>query len=69
MESSIDQVLSAAMKLDESSRAQIVQKLLDSLDESGLEEEWADLAEKRLEEIKSGKTTTISWDQLKANIS
>ena len=54
--------------LDVKIRASLIQKLIDSLDDSQLESEWLDLAEKRLEELQQGNAQSVTWDSIKQNI-
>lgn len=63
-----DQLLQSAMNLDEHSRAELAQKLLDSLDQMELETAWLDLAETRLSELESGKTKPIGWNDIKQRV-
>jgi len=63
-----DKLLQFAMKLNERSRAELAQKLLDSLDQMELETAWLDLAETRLSELESGKTKPIGWSDIKQRV-
>ena len=58
-------ILSSALKLSPSERADLVQQLLDSLDQLDMEREWNDLAEKRLSELESGKVKSVSWESIR----
>jgi len=66
-------VLDAALKLPKRSRARLVEKLLDSLDElEGIDEdalrEGAKIAERRLRDLRTGKTKAIPGDQVHREI-
>lgn len=63
-----DKLLQFAMNLNEQSRAELAQKLLDSLDQMELETAWLDLAETRLSELESGKTKPIGWSEIKQRV-
>lgn len=63
-----DQLLQSAMNLNAQSRADLAQKLLDSLDQMELETAWLDLAETRLSELESGKTKPIGWSDIKQRV-
>ena len=63
-----DQLLQFAMNLNEQSRAELAQKLLDSLDQMELETAWLDLAETRFSELERGKTKPISWNDIKQRV-
>lgn len=68
MRSRVESILEEALMLDVKIRASLIQKLIDSLDDSQLESEWLDLAEKRLEELQQGNAQGITWDSIKQNI-
>jgi len=63
-----DKLLQFAMNLDEHSRAELAQKLLDSLDQMELETAWLDLAETRLSELECGKTKSVGWNDIKQRV-
>ncbi|MCB9204053.1 MAG: addiction module protein [Flavobacteriales bacterium] len=63
-----DKLLQFAMNLNEQSRAELAQKLLDSLDQMELETAWLDLAETRLSELESGKAKPIGWNDIKQRV-
>ena len=65
---SADQLLQSAMNLNERSRAELAQKLLDSLDQMELESAWLDLAETRLSELESGKEKPLGWSDIKQRV-
>ena len=62
-------ILGIALKLSPSDRADLAQRLLDSLDELEMETEWFDLAEKRLAEIENGEVETLSWATIRNAVS
>ncbi len=58
MESKLDEVISAALDLNIEERAQVVAKLLLSLDEpseSEVERQWIEEAQRRLSEFREGR--------------
>lgn len=64
-------ILNKAMNLSASSRALIAHDLLDSLespDDHNSLEDWMLLAEKRIEELESGKVKGVSWDAIRENV-
>ena len=57
----------SALKLDENHRAELAKKLIDSLDEridDDIEQAWIDEIKRRKAEIKSGKVTPISGQEV-----
>jgi putative addiction module component (TIGR02574 family) len=65
MSSNLDQLTADAMKLPLRERVQLAQRLVSNLDdevESGVEELWFAEAERRLEEIRSGKVEGVDAD-------
>jgi putative addiction module component (TIGR02574 family) len=63
------QVLDAALKLSESERAQVVQRLLHSLGpdaESVVDQAWAVELDRRLTEFQQGAAHAVPWSELKA---
>ena len=66
MSSNLDQLTADAMKLPLRDRMQLVQRLVSTLDdevESGAEELWFAEAERRLEELRTGKVEGIDADE------
>jgi putative addiction module component (TIGR02574 family) len=67
----VDQITREALQLPEKSRAEIVQQLLRSFEDKpdeGIEEAWATEAEKRFQELKSGKVQTSTAEQMISNV-
>lgn len=63
----LEQVAEEALKLNLEERAELAQRLLISLDEapaSEIEKLWADEAERRLEEFRSGKVQGIPAEEV-----
>jgi len=62
----IDEIIERVDSLPLDMRIELVEKLIHNLqlDELNVEQEWLALAEKRLEEVKSGKVDTISMDSV-----
>jgi len=67
---SVKELLAEAISLPVEERAVLVDTLLRSLNpaEEGLDREWIAEAERRLEEIRSGKVATIPADDVFAEI-
>ena len=66
MSSNLDQLTADAMKLPLRDRVQLARRLLSTLDdevESGVEELWFAEADRRLEELRSGKVEGIDADE------
>ena len=67
----IKEILKSAKRLTNKEKAMLAHCLISSLDstqEEDVEEAWVKLAEKRFEELKSGKIDGVSWNQLKNEI-
>jgi putative addiction module component (TIGR02574 family) len=68
---SVDDITREALQLPEKSRAEIVHQLLRSFEgepDAGVEETWAAEAEKRFQELKSGKTQSAPIEQMFSNV-
>jgi len=66
MSSNLDRLTEDAMKLPLRDRVQLAQRLVSTLDdqvETGSEELWSAEAERRLEELHSGKVNGIDSDE------
>jgi putative addiction module component (TIGR02574 family) len=66
MNSNLDQITSDAMKLPLRERVKLAQRLVSTLDdeiEIGIEAMWFAEAERRLEELRSGKVQDINSDE------
>ena len=71
MSSKIKQVLENIKDMSLQERAVLAHCLISSLDQTqddGVDEAWADLAEKRFAQIESGAVKPISWQQIKSEI-
>ncbi len=69
----VDHVLAAALQLPATERAAVVAELLDSLDDlgpadEGVEQAWAEEAQRRLAEIDAGTVTPIPWAEARRRI-
>ena len=67
----IEQLESEALKLPASSRADLVEKLVGSLhkaEDADHRREWAEEAQRRLEDVRMGHVETISGEQVFAEI-
>ena len=69
-----EEVLKDALVLDESDRAALAERLLDSLDldgggpEAEIERAWTKESVRRLEELRSGRVTAVSADEVHAEL-
>lgn len=64
-------ILGRALVLPEEQRAELVLRLLESLEgepEEGAEEAWADVVADRIEELRDGRVQTISADEAMARV-
>jgi putative addiction module component (TIGR02574 family) len=69
----VDHILAAALQLPATERAAVVAELLDSLDDrgpadEGVEQAWAEEAQRRLAEIDAGTVTPIPWAEARRRI-
>ena len=67
----INQVIESASRLSPNERALVAHCLIYSLEtkqDIGVDQAWAELAEKRYEELTSGKVQSVSWDDIKKEI-
>ena len=68
---SIKQVIEISKHLNPKERALVAHCLISSLEtrqDEGVDQAWADLAEKRYEELISGKVEPISWEDIKKDV-
>tara|TARA_R110002049_G_scaffold69711_1_gene180517 strand:+ start:837 stop:1055 length:219 start_codon:yes stop_codon:yes gene_type:complete len=68
---SIKQVLESTKHLNSSERAMLARCLISSLDtiqDEGVDEAWAKLAEQRFNQLESGEVNGVSWGDLKKGI-
>lgn len=71
--SNVDHVLAAALRLSATERAAVAAELLDSLDDlgpadEGVEQAWAEEAQRRLAEVDAGAVTPIPWAEARRRI-
>lgn len=67
----ISQVLENAKQLNVNERALVAHCLISSLEirqDEGVEQAWAELAEKRYQELVSGKVESVSWSDIKKEV-
>lgn len=67
----IDQITTEAMQLSVSSRAELAEKLVESLDfpaDGELQRAWAAEAIQRRDEVRSGRVQTIPGEQVLAEV-
>jgi putative addiction module component (TIGR02574 family) len=68
---SIKQVIDKTKKLSLNERALVAHCLISSLEtkqDEGVDQAWAELAEKRYEELVSGKVEPVSWENIKKDV-
>jgi len=71
MATKLKQVIENMKKLSADERALVAHCLISSLEthqEEGVEEAWADLAEKRYAELVSGDVEPVSWEEVKKEV-
>ncbi len=71
MAAKINQVIEDIKKLSADEKALIAHCLISSLEtrqDENVEEAWAELAEKRFEELSSGSVKPVSWEEIKTKI-
>ncbi len=71
MASKIKQVIEDIKNLSSDEKALIAHCLISSLEtlqEDGVEDAWADLAERRYAELVSGEVEPVSWEDVKKEI-
>lgn len=71
MSTKIKQVIEEIKKLSSDERALVAHCLISSLEttqEEGVEEAWADLAERRYAELISGDVEPVSWEEVKKEV-
>jgi putative addiction module component (TIGR02574 family) len=67
----ITQVLEDAKQLNVNERALVAHCLISSLEtkqDEGVEQAWAELAERRFQELVSGKVEAVSWGDIKKEV-
>ena len=72
MNDKAERLLAEALTLPASERAGLALAIFDSLegteDPAGAEEAWKNEIARRVEEIRSGKTHTVPWEQVKGEL-
>jgi putative addiction module component (TIGR02574 family) len=67
-----ERILEAAMKLSDGERAELAAILADSIGDGHSEEEieaaWIAEAKRRLEDIRSGKSKTVPWEEVRGKL-
>ena len=61
----------AALKLDDSERADLISMLLDTLEretESGVDAAWRKETNRRIQEIEAGSVSPLTWKDAKAEL-
>lgn len=63
-----DELLKQALRLPDKKRAELAASLIDSLDttvDEGAEAAWQEEIARRLQDVETGKVTTIPWDEVR----
>ena len=72
MAAELNRVIHDALELSDRERATLVGLLIESLEaaepDADVEAAWAVEAERRWQEIESGKVKTIPWEEVRANL-
>ena len=71
MSTRADTILGTALSLPPDERAWLAEELIASLDEgqdAEIQAAWAAEIEKRIAEVESGETETVSWEEASARI-
>ena len=71
MTAQANRLLKEALKLSEQERAELAAKLIESLDPEAEEEfrdNWQPEIERRLKNLKEGKTRTVPWEEARRRI-
>ena len=72
MAAELNRVIHDALELSDSERATLVGLLIESLEgrepDADVEAAWAAEAERRWQEIESGKVKTIPWEEVRTNL-
>ena len=71
MSRSVRELYEAASELPPTERAELAGLLLESLDEqavAGHEEAWAHEIARRMADYRSGRVTTLSWQEVRAHL-
>ncbi|WP_437516878.1 addiction module protein [Sorangium sp. So ce1099] len=66
-----EELLDEAMKLPESERRVLALRLLESVGDDSpedIERAWAEEARKRLDDIRSGRSQPVPWDEARGRI-
>ena len=66
-----EELYQKALDLDERERADLVARLIESLDtevEKGVETAWLAEVERRMEDLDSGKAQSIPWEEIRARL-
>jgi len=71
MATELRQLFREALELTDSDRATLAGLLIESLEtevDPDVERAWAEEAERRWQEVESGKVRTIPWEEVKAKL-
>ena len=71
MNTKLEKVIEEAKELSANDRALLAHCLISSLDnakDANVDAAWSSLAEQRLQELSSGETQGVSWDEIKSKL-
>jgi len=71
MSSDVGEIAAAALALSEADRADLLARLMESLDgppDLDVDQAWADEIARRLEEVRSGTAKTSSWAEVRMRL-
>ena len=71
MSTDLEEIAAAALALSEEDRADLLVRLMESLDgppDADVEQAWADEIARRLEEVRSGKETPVPWAEVRKRL-
>lgn len=68
MKARLEEVVRQALELDDSDRAEVASRLLDSLELDGEEEALTATLERRAAELASGAVRAVPWEELRDRI-
>ena len=71
MSAKMKQIIESIKELTTDEKALVAHCLISALEskqDDDVDDAWADLAEKRLSELSSGKVQGVIWDEIKTNI-
>jgi len=64
MSTQLQSVLDAALLLSENERGELAARLLETIDDTD-EAEWAEELQRRIDDVRSGRTPPVPWDSVR----